>query len=104
MFFCLCLLSLCDALSKSTQGGLRAPSPTSCTAAAAARYGLDQPAADGDSHGYRRADCRRGRVTSVDLTDDFITAPVRTIAGQQDAALRLLEQSPAGRTRSSSGT
>jgi hypothetical protein len=40
----------------------------------------------------------------VDLTDDFITAPVRTIAGRQDAALQLLEQSPAGRTRSSSGT
>jgi hypothetical protein len=38
------------------------------------------------------------------LTDDFITAPVRTIAGQQDAALQVLEQSPAGRTRSSSGT
>jgi hypothetical protein len=45
-----------------------------------------------------------GRVTSMVLTDDFITAPVRTIAGQQDAALQVLEQSPAGRTRSSSGT
>jgi HK97 family phage major capsid protein len=35
-------------------------------------------------------------VTSQDLTDDFITAPVRTIAGQQDASLQLVEQSPAG--------
>jgi HK97 family phage major capsid protein len=35
-------------------------------------------------------------VTSVDMTDDFITAPVRTIAGQQDVAMQLLDQSPAG--------
>jgi len=103
MFFCLCLLSLCDALSKSTQGGLRARRRRS-HAPAAARYGFDQPSADRDPHGDRRAVCRRGRVTSMVLTDDFITAPVRTIAGQQDAALQVLEQSPAGRTRSSSGT
>jgi hypothetical protein len=35
-------------------------------------------------------------VTSQDLTDDFVSGPVRTIAGQQDAALQLLEQSPVG--------
>jgi hypothetical protein len=33
-------------------------------------------------------------VTSQDLTDDFVNAPVRTIAGQQDVALQLLDQSP----------
>ncbi|HXR42996.1 MAG TPA: phage major capsid protein [Acidothermaceae bacterium] len=35
-----------------------------------------------------------GAVTSVDLTDTFVTAPVRTIAGQQDIAIQLLDQSP----------
>lgn len=34
-------------------------------------------------------------VTSQDLTDTFINAPVRTLAGQQDIALQLLDQSPA---------
>jgi HK97 family phage major capsid protein len=35
-------------------------------------------------------------VSSTDFTDTFVTGPVRTIAGQQDMALQLLEQSPAG--------
>jgi HK97 family phage major capsid protein len=33
-------------------------------------------------------------VQSTDLTDALVTAPVRTIAGQQDVALQLLDQSP----------
>jgi HK97 family phage major capsid protein len=33
-------------------------------------------------------------VQEVDLTDSVIAAPVRTIAGQQDIALQLLDQSP----------
>ncbi|MFF9238391.1 phage major capsid protein [Streptomyces sp. NPDC014776] len=33
-------------------------------------------------------------VQETDLTDDFVTAPVRTIAGQQDVAIQLLDQSP----------
>lgn len=33
-------------------------------------------------------------VEEVDLTDTFINAPVRTIAGQQDVAIQLLDQSP----------
>ncbi len=33
-------------------------------------------------------------VQEVDLTDTTIAAPVRTIAGQQDVALQLLDQSP----------
>ena len=33
-------------------------------------------------------------VVETDLTDDFINAPVRTIAGQQSLALQLLDQSP----------
>src|SRR5215470_136820 len=35
-----------------------------------------------------------GAVAETDLTDTFITAPVRTIAGQQDVAIQLLDQSP----------
>lgn len=35
-----------------------------------------------------------GSVTSQDLTDTFVSAPVRTIAGQQDIAMQLLDQSP----------
>ena len=35
-----------------------------------------------------------GAVTSTDLTDNFVTAPVRTIAGNQDIAMQLLDQSP----------
>lgn len=35
-----------------------------------------------------------GQVASQDLTDTFINAPVRTIAGQQDIAMQLLDQSP----------
>lgn len=37
-----------------------------------------------------------GAVSSTDLTDTFVTGPVRTVAGQQDIALQLFEQSPAG--------
>jgi HK97 family phage major capsid protein len=33
-------------------------------------------------------------VQSTDLTDGSVNAPVRTIAGQQDIALQLIEQSP----------
>lgn len=33
-------------------------------------------------------------VAETDLTDDFITAPVRTIAGQQGIAIQLIDQSP----------
>lgn len=36
-----------------------------------------------------------GAVTSVDLTDTTVSAPVRTIAGQEDVAMQLLDQSPA---------
>lgn len=35
-----------------------------------------------------------GPVPGRDMTDNFVTAPVKTIAGQQDAALQLLDQSP----------
>ncbi len=35
-----------------------------------------------------------GAVSSTDLTDASVTGPVRTIAGQQDIALQLLDQSP----------
>lgn len=35
-----------------------------------------------------------GDVSSTDLTDTSVTAPVRTIAGQQDIAMQLLDQSP----------
>lgn len=35
-----------------------------------------------------------GTVQETDLTDTFINAPVRTIAGQQDVAIQLLDQSP----------
>ena len=34
------------------------------------------------------------QVEEVDLTDTFISAPVRTIAGQQSVAIQLLDQSP----------
>jgi HK97 family phage major capsid protein len=33
-------------------------------------------------------------VQETDLTDTFISAPVRTVAGQQDVAIQLLDQSP----------
>lgn len=35
-----------------------------------------------------------GSVQSTDLTDTSVSAPVRTIAGQQDIAIQLLDQSP----------
>lgn len=46
----------------------------------------------GTATGVQTADA--AAVTSTDLTDDFVSAPVRTIAGQQDVALQLLDQSP----------
>lgn len=50
--------------------------------------------ATGTATGVQTADA--AAVTSQDLTDTFVTAPVRTIAGQQDIALQLLDQSPVG--------
>lgn len=50
--------------------------------------------ATGTAVGVQTADA--GAVTSQDLTDTFVNAPVRTLAGQQDVAMQLLEQSPAG--------
>lgn len=35
-----------------------------------------------------------GAVQETDLTDSSVTAPVRTIAGQQDLAIQLIDQSP----------
>lgn len=35
-----------------------------------------------------------GAVTEVDITTNSVAVPVRTLAGQQDVALQLLEQSP----------
>jgi HK97 family phage major capsid protein len=48
--------------------------------------------ATGTATGVQTADA--AAVTSQDMTDDFVTAPVRTIAGQQDVAIQLLDQSP----------
>jgi HK97 family phage major capsid protein len=48
--------------------------------------------ATGTATGVQTAD--NGAVAETDLTDDFVTAPVRTIAGQQDIAIQLLDQSP----------
>lgn len=48
--------------------------------------------ATGTATGVQTAD--GASVTSTDLTDTFVTAPVRTIAGQQDVAMQLLDQSP----------
>jgi HK97 family phage major capsid protein len=48
--------------------------------------------ATGTATGVQTADA--GGVTSTDLTDTSVSAPVRTIAGQQDIALQLLDQSP----------
>ncbi|MGZ6788376.1 MAG: phage major capsid protein [Mycobacteriaceae bacterium] len=42
--------------------------------------------------GVQTADA--GTVQSTDLTDTSVSAPVRTIAGQQDIAIQLLDQSP----------
>lgn len=49
--------------------------------------------ATGTATGVQTADA--AAVTSQDLTDTFVSAPVRTIAGQQDIAIQLLDQSPA---------
>lgn len=46
----------------------------------------------GTATGVQTAD--GGAVTSTDMTDTSVNAPVRTIAGQQDVALQLLDQSP----------
>lgn len=48
--------------------------------------------ATGTATGVQTADA--AAVTSTDLTDTFVNAPVRTIAGQQDIAIQLLDQSP----------
>jgi len=48
--------------------------------------------ATGTATGVQTADA--AAVTSTDMTDTFVTAPVRTIAGQQDVAMQLLDQSP----------
>lgn len=48
--------------------------------------------ATGTATGVQTADA--GSVTSTDMTDTFVNAPVRTIAGQEDVALQLLDQSP----------
>lgn len=50
--------------------------------------------ATGTATGVQTAD--GAAVASTDLTDTFVTAPVRTIAGQQDVAMQLLDQSPVG--------
>lgn len=49
--------------------------------------------ATGTLTGVQTADA--AAVVSQDMTDTFVTAPVRTIAGQQDVAIQLLDQSPA---------
>jgi HK97 family phage major capsid protein len=48
--------------------------------------------ASGTAVGVQTADA--AAVTSTDMTDSFVTAPVRTLAGQQDVAMQLLDQSP----------
>ncbi|MFI5973517.1 phage major capsid protein [Streptomyces sp. NPDC051452] len=48
--------------------------------------------ATGTATGVQTAD--NGPVQETDATDTFINAPVRTIAGQQDVAIQLLDQSP----------
>lgn len=48
--------------------------------------------ATGTATGTQTAD--NGAVQETDATDTFINAPVRTIAGQQDVAIQLLDQSP----------
>ncbi|MFE7559662.1 phage major capsid protein [Kitasatospora sp. NPDC057500] len=48
--------------------------------------------ATGTATGVQTAD--GAAVTSQDLTDTSVTAPVRTVAGQQDVAMQLLDQSP----------
>ncbi|MFI6332922.1 phage major capsid protein [Micromonospora chersina] len=48
--------------------------------------------ATGTATGVQTADGQA--VTSQDLTDTSVSAPVRTIAGQEDVAIQLLDQSP----------
>jgi HK97 family phage major capsid protein len=48
--------------------------------------------ATGTATGVQTADA--GGVQSTDLTDTSVSAPVRTVAGQQDIAIQLLDQSP----------
>jgi HK97 family phage major capsid protein len=48
--------------------------------------------ATGTATGAQTAD--NTAVTSADMTDTFVQAPVRTVAGQEDVALQLLDQSP----------
>ena len=46
----------------------------------------------GTATGVQTAD--NAPVAEQDLTDAFINAPVHTIAGQQDLAIQLIDQSP----------
>lgn len=46
----------------------------------------------GTATGFQNGD--NTNVVEQDITDTFINAPVRTIAGQQDVAVQLLDQSP----------
>jgi HK97 family phage major capsid protein len=46
----------------------------------------------GTATGVQTADA--AAVTSQDMTDTSVSAPVRTLAGQEDVALQLLDQSP----------
>jgi HK97 family phage major capsid protein len=46
----------------------------------------------GTSVGVQASD--NATVADIDLTDTFINAPVRTIAGQQGVAIQLIDQSP----------
>jgi len=48
--------------------------------------------ATGTSTAIQTAD--NAAVSETDLTDTSVTAPVRTVAGQQDVAVQLLDQSP----------
>jgi HK97 family phage major capsid protein len=48
--------------------------------------------ATGTATGVQTADA--ASVTSTDMTDTSVSAPVRTISGQQDIAIQLLDQSP----------
>ena len=50
--------------------------------------------ASGTATGVQTSD--GGSVTSTDFTDSYVSAGVKTIAGQQDVALQLVEQSPGG--------
>ncbi|WP_162877661.1 phage major capsid protein [Mycobacterium persicum] len=48
--------------------------------------------ATGTTTAFQTAD--NANVSNTDLTDTFVSAPVKTIAGEQDVALQLIDQSP----------